>query len=120
MTRQLDSGTDRARSAFRPFMSMEGEWMGHQWVNGINLEKCSFEIFFLVLCRFANSVAFHPDGNSIGVGTTDNVVKVCIKSSVLNTVYIYTSGLQFFLSDLGYKDEQVITALLWYILSQYL
>lgn len=27
-------------------------------------------------CRFASTVAFHPDGNCIGVGTSDNVVKV--------------------------------------------
>ena len=25
---------------------------------------------------FVSAVAFHPDGNCIGVGTTDNVVKV--------------------------------------------
>ena len=27
-------------------------------------------------CRFASAVAFHPDGNCIGVGTSDSVVKV--------------------------------------------
>ena len=26
--------------------------------------------------RYANTVAFHCDGNCIGVGTTDNVVKI--------------------------------------------
>ena len=26
--------------------------------------------------RFVNTVSFHPDGNCIAVGTTDNVVKV--------------------------------------------
>ena len=28
--------------------------------------------------RFVNAVAFHPDGNCIGVGTSDNIVKVYI------------------------------------------
>ena len=31
----------------------------------------------LCLSRFVNTVAFHPDGNCIGGGTTDSVVKVC-------------------------------------------
>ena len=35
--------------------------------------------------RFVNAVAFHPDGNCIGVGTSDNIVKVYI----LYTLYIY-------------------------------
>ena len=26
--------------------------------------------------RYASAIAFHPDGNCIGVGTTDNVVKI--------------------------------------------
>ena len=30
------------------------------------------------LSRFVNTVAFHPDGNCIGGGTTDSVVKVYI------------------------------------------
>ena len=30
----------------------------------------------LFMHRMVNSVAFHPDGNCLGVGTTDNIVKV--------------------------------------------
>ena len=35
--------------------------------------------------RMVNTVAFHPDGNCLGVGTTDNVVKVqvCINTHLL-------------------------------------
>ena len=28
------------------------------------------------LHRFAGTVAFHPDGNCIGIGTTDNSIKI--------------------------------------------
>ncbi len=31
--------------------------------------------------RFVNTVAFHPDGNCIAVGTTDNVIKVLVAST---------------------------------------
>ena len=31
--------------------------------------------------RFVNTVAFHPDGNCIAVGTTDNVIKVLYRNS---------------------------------------
>ena len=30
----------------------------------------------MLLHRFVNSVAFHPDGNCFAAGTTDNIVKV--------------------------------------------
>ena len=31
---------------------------------------------FVCLSRFVNTVSLHPDGNCIGGGTTDSVVKV--------------------------------------------
>jgi len=37
------------------------------------------------LSRFVNTVAFHPDGNCIGGGTTDSVVKVYTGIPVNNT-----------------------------------
>ena len=35
-----------------------------------------FIFVFFLLCRFVQTVAFHPDGNCIAAGTTDNVVKI--------------------------------------------
>ena len=40
--------------------------------------------FYFVFCRFASTVAFHPDGNCIGVGTSDNVVKVHVHGCTLS------------------------------------
>lgn len=33
-------------------------------------------VYLCFVLSFVSAVAFHPDGNCIGVGTTDNVVKV--------------------------------------------
>ena len=65
--------------------------------------------------RFANTVAFHPDGNCIGVGTTDNVVKVTNTPKMLKFSHA-CEYISFRHSDLGYQDEQVVTALFRYTL----
>ena len=36
----------------------------------------SIYMYVYLSYRYANTVAFHCDGNCIGVGTTDNVVKI--------------------------------------------
>ena len=57
--------------------------------------------------RFASTVAFHPDGNCIGVGTSDNVVKV-------HKICNYGFAKVFPLSiDLGHSSQQAASALLW-------
>ena len=47
-------------------------------------ETRSIWSLFVCLSRFVNTVAFHPDGNCIGGGTTDSVVKVCVTVCVMN------------------------------------
>ena len=43
---------------------------------------------FVCLSRFVNTVSLHPDGNCIGGGTTDNVVKVYTCVMVMNNTNV--------------------------------
>ena len=44
--------------------------------NCIGVHVYSIYMYVYLSYRYANTVAFHCDGNCIGVGTTDNVVKI--------------------------------------------
>ena len=66
MTKLSSYGTVRLKRMFTHFMSLAG-------TAGINQFYCHYIVF---THRMVNTVAFHPDGNCLGVGTTDNVVKV--------------------------------------------
>ncbi len=48
------------------------------WVGGM---VCLNLLHTVFSPRFVNTVAFHPDGNCIAVGTTDNVIKVLYRNS---------------------------------------
>ena len=63
MIKQSDCGTDSTRLVFIPSMSKMG------W-----LEESSGLCCYLY--RYANAVSFHPDGNCIAIGTTDNSIKI--------------------------------------------
>ena len=53
---------------------LEVERPGARLVHMVSVCAC----LSVCLSRFVNTVAFHPDGNCIGGGTTDSVVKVYI------------------------------------------
>lgn len=59
-----------------------------------------------------NSVSFHPDGNCVAVGTTDNVVKVTKSVSMVTDTTRHYDALLY--SDMGCPCEQVTAALFRY------
>ena len=66
MTKQSGYGTVRLKRMSTHFTSPAG--------TALNNNSYIFNSVFMH--RMVNAVAFHPDGNCLGVGTTDNVVKV--------------------------------------------